>query len=164
LEQRASQGDEEVREWSVRELGFIGAGQSVPVLAEAMADSSILVRVAAAEALGKIPGGESQDALIAGLQDGDPRVRTAVVGALTARGVPPVGEGSQKLFDALAELIKNEPEEAVRKKAKVLYDLIKPTLPPPSPSPPAEKPAPPSPGTEPAGPGPDTAAKETPGS
>jgi len=134
LEERAKDTDaeEEVRQWAIRELGFIGAAQSVEVLAEALKDPSITVRTTVAEALGKIPADEALDALIAGLQDQEVTVRAAVIGALTKRGVPPVGQGSQKLFDALAELIKNEPAEHIRKKGKALYDLIKPTLPPPS--------------------------------
>jgi len=129
LEQRAKDTDEEVREWAVRELGLIGAGQSVQVLAEAMEDDSEAVRAAAADALGKIPGDESLDALIAGLQDTDASVRIAVVESLARRGLP-TAESAQKLFDALAELIKNDPVESVRKKARALYDAIKPTVPP----------------------------------
>ncbi len=163
LEQRAKDSDEEVRQWALRELGFIAASQSVSVLAEAMKDTSTVVRLAAAEALGKIHGGECLDVLIAGLQDQGPAVRATVVKSLSGRGVPAIGEGSQKLFDALAELIKNEPVESVRKKAKALYDLIKPTLPPQPTTPPPEKTTPSSSGGEGSGTEPADAATETPG-
>ncbi len=163
LEERAKDSDEEVREWAVRELGFVGAAQSVAVLAEAMKDTSIAVRLAAGKALGKIHGPEPLDILIAGLQEQDAAVRAAIVQSLSGRGVPPVGEGSQKLFDALAELIKNEPVESVRKKAKALYDLIKPTLPPqPITSPPEKTTPSPSSGEATAAKPKDTAT-ETPG-
>jgi HEAT repeat protein len=137
LERRATDGDaeEEVRQWAVRELGLIGSGQSVSVLAEAMNDASPVVRLTAAESIGRIPGVEPLDVLIGGLQDQDSAVRNTVVDALVRRGAPPVGEGGQRLFDALAEVVKNEPVETIRKKAKALYDLIKPTLPPPAPTP-----------------------------
>jgi len=165
LEKRATDQDaeEEVRQWAVRELGFIAATQSVDVLAQASTDVSAVVRSTAAEALGKIPGSESLDALIAGLQDRDGTVRDAVVKSLAWRGVPPLGEGGQKLFDALAELIKNEPSESVQKKAKALYDLIKPTLPPPAATAPPENPAPSPPESQalPAEPG--GASARTPG-
>ncbi len=135
LERRATDptAEVEVREWAVRELGFIASPQSVPILAQAMKDAAPLVRLTGAEALGKAPGSESLDVLITGLSDQDAAVRNAVVRSLARRGVPPVGEGAQRLFDALAELIKNEPVERIRNKARTLYDLIKPTLPPPSP-------------------------------
>ncbi|NQT81894.1 HEAT repeat domain-containing protein [bacterium] len=166
LERRAKDQDaeEEIREWAVRELGFIAAAQSVEILAEAMKDTSAAIRLAAAEALGKIPGGESLDALIAGLQDQDATVRGAIVGSLSGRGVPPVGEGGQRLFDALAELIKNEPVESVRKKAKTLYDLIKPTLPPRPTTTPPEKPTSPASGGEAPSAEPGDAATESPSS
>ena len=165
LERRAVDKDaeEEVRQWAVRELGFIGASQSVSVLAEAMKDTSALVRLTAAEALGRIPGAESLDTLIAGLLEQDVKVRNAVVGSLARRGAPPVGEGAQRLFDSLAELIKNEPVEAIRRKARTLYDLIKPTLPPPAPKPSPETGAS-SPGAEEASPaeGEEDTTPETP--
>jgi HEAT repeat protein len=132
LEQRAADTDEEVRHWTVRELGFAGASRSVPVLSRALEDPSLSVRIAAIGSLGRIPSPESLDVLIAALQDPEVTIRAAAVEALTRRGAPPVGQGGQKLFDALAELIKTEPADSVRRKARTLYDLIRPTLPPDS--------------------------------
>lgn len=148
LEQRATDPDEEVRLWTVRELGFAGASRSVPVLSRALKDSSLSVRLTAVGSLGKILSPESVDALIAALQDAEVTIRAAAVEALTRRGAPPVGEGGQRLFDSLAELIKTEPAEHVRKKARALYDLIKPTLPPSIPETTPEVPASPPPTAE----------------
>jgi HEAT repeat protein len=133
LEQRAADPDEEVRQWAIRDLGFVGASRSVPVLSVALKDSSLSVRVTAIESLGKIASPESLDALIAALKDPEVNIRAAAVEALGTRGVPPVEQGGQKLFDALAELIKTEPTDNVRNKARFLYDLVKPTLPPSTP-------------------------------
>ncbi len=149
LEQRAKDADEEVKQWAIRELGLAGAAQSVDILKEPLNDPSVNIRKTAAEALGRIPTDQALDALIAGLQDPEVTVRAVVVEALRKRGVPPVGQGSRKLFDALAELIKNEPAEYIRKKARALYDLIKPTLPPVSPSGASESPIPTPPSIEP---------------
>ncbi|MDP2895474.1 MAG: HEAT repeat domain-containing protein [bacterium] len=133
LEQRAADPDEEVRQWAIRELGFVGASRSAPVLSAALRDPSLSVRITAVGSLGRIPSPESLDTLIAALKDPEVNIRAAAVEALRTRGIPPVGQGSQKLFDALAELIKTEPTDNVRNKARALYDLIKPTLPPSSP-------------------------------
>lgn len=148
LEQRASDPDEEVRLWAVREIGFAGASRSVPVLSQALKDPSLNVRLTAVGSLGRILSPESVDALIVGLQDAEVTIRAAALEALARRGAPPVGEGGQKLFDALAELIKTEPAEPVRKKARALYDLIKPTLPPSIPETTPDVPTAPPPGTE----------------
>ena len=138
LLERAKHPDAEVRQWAVRELGRITVSGGVRILAEAIKDPSVAVRVTAAQSLCIGGSEEALDALMGGFHDKDANVRAAVLESLRRRGVrAEPTEENQRVCGALAELIKNEPHEFVRKKARALYDEIKRTLP----SPPAGTPA-----------------------
>jgi outer membrane protein assembly factor BamB len=101
------------RSRAARILGYIGSRETIPFLAELFRrDPEVLVKAAAAEAIGRIgvdPEGAALRAFSEALRsgdDGDGRVLTAIAaatGALCRFSGPPLSEAGLRILNALAE-------------------------------------------------------------
>jgi len=83
---QAAGGDAGVREALLAAMGAVGDESFVPVLQEAMKDSSAKVRLAAVGSLGRVGNGESAGRLVDLVGDGDRGVRQAAIAALGSLG------------------------------------------------------------------------------
>ncbi|HWZ63585.1 MAG TPA: M1 family aminopeptidase [Steroidobacteraceae bacterium] len=100
------------RLWAVGELGKTHAadsGQAIQVLSRVLREDPVFgVRIAAAGSLGNLKGSGAEQALIAGLDQSDSRVRAAAARAL---GELPSDE---KTYEMLARRLEKDPSYAVR--------------------------------------------------
>jgi HEAT repeat protein len=94
-------------------LGKTGDVRAVPTLARFLRDSSGALRASSAGALAKIPSPETMQALLAGADDPDGKVRAAVVNALGR-----LGEGNSRVAEALERRVR-DPDPFVRNRAFV---------------------------------------------
>lgn len=100
-----------VRGNSVRRLGRMGSISAVPALARILTDEhSAQVRVAAADALGRIPSKDAAVALLQGVNDSEPQVRFNVVWGLFEHHV--------NIAFTYAAWALGDPSKLVRKHAK----------------------------------------------
>jgi HEAT repeat protein len=94
---------------SILTLGNTGSRQSWDVLRAAADDPDFRIRQAAASALRSVEGDDVEQLLVAlAERDPEPSVRAEAATALQQRRVAPA------TFDALAQLVRHDPSEAVR--------------------------------------------------